>query len=250
MKRRDVDVVDERATKKQRVVEPLLIVDDDRGPYYAVRVGRKPGVYKSWADCYIQVHGHKGAAFKKFNTAKEANAFVNSETALSFVVQKDVKTIDKDANSTSSNERTIVYTDGACKGNGTSKAIAGIGVWFGRNDERNVCEKLEGSKQTNQRAELTAGLVALRHVKRYLSTSVDAAIEIRTDSKYLIGGMTEWMANWKRRDWNVNVVNKDIWLKLDEATTGLNVKWTYVKAHSGIEGNEGADALANAGCNL
>jgi ribonuclease HI len=49
----------------------------------------------------------------------------------------------------------IVYTDGACKGNGkTADAIAGVGAYFGPNDPRNISEPLPGPKQTNQRAEL------------------------------------------------------------------------------------------------
>ncbi len=139
------------------------------------------------------------------------------------------------------NSKIIIYTDGACKRNGRPDASAGIGIWFGDGDSRNVSAKIPG-KQTNQRAELLAAIGALQALE-----PGDVA-EIRSDSKYVIKGITEWIHNWKRKMWNVAVVNLDLWQMLDSLNQNLNVTWTYVPAHSGIYGNECADRLASAAC--
>ncbi|KAI0746188.1 ribonuclease H-like domain-containing protein [Earliella scabrosa] len=86
----------------------------------------------------------------------------------------------------------VVYSDGACKGNGKAGSIAGVGVWWGPNDVRNVAERCPGG-QTNNRAELIAIVRVLEtapHTKRPLL--------IKTDSKYSISCFREWMPKWLR----------------------------------------------------
>lgn len=139
--------------------------------------------------------------------------------------------------------RQVIYTDGACSNNGKPNAKAGIGVYWGKDDPRNVSQGLDGA-QTNNRAEIHAAIVAINQAKR-LGLS---AIEIRTDSQLLINAITKWIPNWMQNDWKAAnkkpVANKNDWSLLLSAAEGMDIMWTYVKAHSGIEGNEGADALA------
>lgn len=78
----------------------------------------------------------------------------------------------------------------------------------------------------------------------------------------MIKGITEWIDNWKKKNWRIKVENKDLWEQLDSERDGLSVNWVcilffgnnnleiYVKGHSGVEGNEAADKLAVAGCAL
>lgn len=157
-----------------------------------------------------------------------------------------------------------VYTDGACKGNQLKKgAIAGVGVWFGENDERNISEPLKGDLQTNNRAELTA---LIRAIEIYYGDDDNAKRETResskkqkltqlvlhTDSKYCKDGIESWIKNWKKNNWKTSsrkpVKNKDLWQRLDSLIDLRNVKFEWVKGHAGIKGNDEADKLAVAGC--
>jgi len=74
-------------------------------------------------------------------------------------------------------------------------------------------------------------------------------IELHTDSKYVMQGINEWMANWKKNGWKTAarkpVKNVDLWQQLDAENSQHSVKWYWVKGHSGNEGNEMADQLAN-----
>ncbi|PGH15491.1 hypothetical protein AJ80_05508 [Polytolypa hystricis UAMH7299] len=141
-----------------------------------------------------------------------------------------------------------IYTDGSSLRNGTTIAKAGVGVYFGPGDEsRNVSEPLKGTRQTNQRAELTAIVRALGIAPRHRD------VTIFTDSKYAIDCVTVWFVKWQRNKWMTSdhkpVENKDliqsILVKIEERTQ-LNVKtlFEWVKGHNRDPGNEAADRLA------
>ncbi|MGB5410521.1 MAG: ribonuclease HI [Woeseiaceae bacterium] len=134
-----------------------------------------------------------------------------------------------------------IYTDGACRGN------PGPGGWgalllAGKHEKR-----LYGGEDdtTNNRMELTAVIEALNALKGGRS------VIVHTDSKYVMDGITRWMANWIKRDWKTAnrkpVKNKDLWMALDTAVARHDVEWRWVKGHDGNPGNEAADELANLG---
>ena len=136
----------------------------------------------------------------------------------------------------------IIHTDGACKGNpgpGGWGAVLQAGgghekeLWGG---ERNT---------TNNRMELMAAIQALEALKR------PCKVELHTDSKYVMQGITEWMRGWKARGWMTAdkkpVKNAELWQRLDAARLRHDVKWRWVKGHAGHELNERADGLANRG---
>ena len=134
-----------------------------------------------------------------------------------------------------------VYTDGACRGN---PGPGGWGVLIRYNDHE---KKLHGGEAhtTNNRMELMAAIQALRAIKE----SCD--IELTTDSQYVRNGITEWLANWKKRGWKTAdkkpVKNQDLWEQLDLEVSRHQVKWHWVKGHSGHIENEIVDQLANLG---
>lgn len=76
-------------------------------------------------------------------------------------------------------------------------------------------------------------------------------VDLYTDSQYVRKGITEWMTGWKRNGWKTAarkpVKNEDLWRTLDEEVARHEVKWHWVKGHSGVPDNERADALANLG---
>jgi ribonuclease HI len=75
-------------------------------------------------------------------------------------------------------------------------------------------------------------------------------VELITDSKYLRQGITDWLVRWKRNGWKTAdrkpVKNVDLWQRLETAAARHEVQWHWVRGHSGHDGNEAADRLANA----
>lgn len=134
-----------------------------------------------------------------------------------------------------------IYTDGACKGN---PGPGGWGAWLVYGEHQ---KELFGGElgTTNNRMELMAAIQALEVLSR------PCQIELTTDSEYLRKGVLEWMANWKKRGWKTAskqpVKNQDLWQRLDKAMEIHDISWKWVKGHSGHEGNERADDLANKG---
>ena len=142
----------------------------------------------------------------------------------------------------SPSDHVIIHTDGACKGN------PGPGGWGAVLHAGGGHEKeLWGGEPntTNNRMELMAAIMALEALKR------PCKVELHTDSKYVMQGITEWMRGWKARGWltadKKPVKNADLWQRLDAARTRHDVKWRWVKGHAGHELNERADQLANRG---
>lgn len=132
-----------------------------------------------------------------------------------------------------------IFTDGGCRGN------PGIGGWGAVLRYNHHEKKLKGHEKetTNNRMELTAAIEALKVLKKPCS------IELTTDSEYVKKGITEWMHNWKKNGWKTAkkepVKNQDLWIELDEEIKRHQIKWHWIKGHTGHEGNELADELAN-----
>ncbi len=134
-----------------------------------------------------------------------------------------------------------IYTDGACKGN---PGIGGWGVLIEYGDTRK--EYFGGElNTTNNQMELTAAIEGLKALKE------PCIVNLTTDSKYVMQGITSWIDNWKKNNWksssNKDIKNKALWVELDKYVEKHNVKWSWVKGHSGHKQNEIADQLANKG---
>ncbi len=138
-------------------------------------------------------------------------------------------------------ETVVIYTDGACRGN------PGPGGWGAVLTYKGVTKELCGGEPetTNNRMELTAVINALEALTK------PCKVELHSDSKYVLQGITEWLPNWKKRGWRTAnkgaVKNEDLWRRLDTARERHEVDWHWVKGHSGHDGNERADRLANKG---
>lgn len=132
-----------------------------------------------------------------------------------------------------------IFTDGACRGN------PGPGGWGALLRYKGRERRLKGAEAqtTNNRMELMAAIAALEALKR------PCRVVLTTDSTYLRSGVTEWLANWKRRGWRTAskspVKNQDLWQRLEAAMQPHEVSWHWVKGHSGHPENELADRLAN-----
>lgn len=253
--------------------DPPSMANDKPDRFYGVAVGRKPGVYTDWSKAQEAIVGWKGPKYRKFDTHAEALAFVRAyrNVAAAPLVElegseeeveeeedeedDDVVEVEepptKRAKTAARSQAAvpIVYTDGSSLGNGRAGAVAGVGVFFGTGDPRNISERLVGDLQTNQRAELTAILRTLEVVPE------NQSIEIRTDSKYSIQCVTEWYINWQKNGWRAQggpVKNQDLVVairaRLDaRQKKGAQTQFTWVKGHANDPGNVAADYLAVEG---
>lgn len=288
--------------------------------FYAVQVGRNPGVYTDWPSASAQLVGVKRPKHRKFSNRAEAEAFVAegkkgaasaAAVAAAQHVDKRLKLVNgaaapaglifngnlKDAQGNvydpgtgpipsdaedgfdpnlkldeygnlvykTQAEKTsrkiipkphappgmlTIYTDGSSLRNGAAGARAGVGVYFGPGDSKNVSEALPGTRQTNQRAELTAILRALDLAPRHRD------VTIYTDSRYSIDCVTNWYKNWRKNGWitatkkpveNRDLV-QDVRSKIEEREgLGRGTYFAWVKGHSGEKGNVEADRLAVEG---
>ncbi len=145
-----------------------------------------------------------------------------------------------------SETKITIFTDGSSRGN------PGPGGWgsvivesdSSQNLNKSQITELGGAKKhtTNNRMELTACFEGISH------TPKDSHVLINTDSSYVINGITKWIHGWKKNNWRTkakeDVLNKDLWIKLDACVGDRKVEWKYVGGHIGILGNERCDHIA------
>jgi len=241
--------------------------------FYAVAKGKHTGIFNSWAECKLNTDGCKGAIFKKFNTKEDAEKFIADNTK--HIIISDIHMSQKvEGNKieeknvfdilmtpkTTTKEKIIeiensvfnpdyyVYTDGACSNNGKDDAIAGIGIYFGENDIRNVSQRIEG-KQTNNTAELYAILQLYTIIESDILFG--KKIGIVSDSTYAIRCATIYGKTHEENGWKSDISNKDIVRKLFELYSNKNnIKFFHIMAHTEKTdvhslGNRSADKLAN-----
>ncbi len=131
-----------------------------------------------------------------------------------------------------------IFTDGACSGN------PGLGGWGSLMRFNGHEREISGgeSDTTNNRMEMMAVIRSLETLNR------PCRVVVHTDSTYVMKGMTQWLADWKRRNWRTAakkpVKNVDLWQRLEAAISAHDVSWQWVKGHSGHPENERADELA------
>jgi ribonuclease HI len=138
------------------------------------------------------------------------------------------------------------FSDGACRGN------PGPGAWGSviQNRDGEVIFQDHGveNPSTNNRMEMTGALRCLEFLKK--NGHLGKRVIVISDSKYVVDGMNQWVAGWKRRGWKKAdkkaPENLDIWMSLDELRLEFaEVGFSWVKGHAGHPQNEKCDQLAN-----
>lgn len=222
-------------------------------PYYAVREGKINGIFTTWEECKDSINGHSGAIYKKFSNKNDAEKFIQKRSPTVKIKIKKTKNtadtkniqvkIDKVEKS-----KIYVYTDGACSKNGTKDARAGLGVYFGENDSRNLAKPIEG-KQTNNVAEISAIIEAYHILEDEIKRGDN--VVICTDSGYSIKCCTTYGEKCEKKGWKDSIPNKKLVKKAYDLFKDLdNVKFKHIPAHTGKTdrhsiGNHHADRLAN-----
>jgi ribonuclease HI len=135
-------------------------------------------------------------------------------------------------------KKVSIYTDGACSGN-PGKGGWGAVLKFG--DKEKHISGFE-AESTNNRMELSGVIFALKALKE------SCEIELFSDSKYVLDGITKWIDGWKAKGWKTSskqqVKNQDLWVELDLERSRHKIEFTWVKGHNGDKYNEIADELA------
>lgn len=208
--------------------------------FYAVKRGRKTGLYTTWAECAAQVKGFQGAVYKGFMTENEARAWLGGADART----EQPRAAAEMAAPSAPDADYIIHTDGSCLRN-----PGGAGGWAAviETTATGAVEEKSGGdpETTNNRMELTAALMALSAVPE------GARVALYTDSQYLKNAFTKfWLPAWKKRGWKKAdgepVLNQDLWVQLDAAFAARQVQFHWVKGHAGNPRNERCDVLARA----
>ncbi|MDO8659842.1 MAG: ribonuclease H [Candidatus Parcubacteria bacterium] len=149
-----------------------------------------------------------------------------------------------------SKEKIIIYTDGAAKGNPGKAGWAAV-ILFPQNYGDQGCVHEIGGRinhATNNQMELTAPIEALKYLSRQGLALNE--IEIVSDSKYVILGITEWIFGWLKNNWRNTakkpVLNRELWEELYKLNSEIKPQWTYVKGHNEDKYNERADVIATS----
>ncbi|CAM6121144.1 unnamed protein product [Calypogeia fissa] len=243
-------------------------------PFYAIARGHRPGIYTSWDEAKKQVEKFPKARHKKFATEMEALAFIaeingagdvsNHTNAaqgsgqaaaprqvplvqqnLRFSKSGKVQNCVEDGRlqgggggsdpNPMDSSTLVAFTDGSALSNGTANSRAGWACVFPHNQAWNRAEPLQGSQQTNNRAEYRAAIEALKRANIEDPLKVQP-IYIFSDSMLLIRSMTEWIKNWIARGWRKSdgqkVLNDDLLKELLEEQGKRRIIWQHVPAHT------------------
>ena len=216
--------------------------------FYAVKRGRKTGIFTVWAECSAQVQGFQGAVYKGFMTEAEACDWLDGVSDSSAPRAAKSGTAAKKSSAPPVEEPVdadyIIHTDGSCLRN-----PGGAGGWAAVIETVATGEVRECSggdpETTNNRMELTAALEAMNAVPEA------ARVALYTDSQYLKNAFTKfWLPAWKKRGWKKAdgepVLNQDLWMQLDAAFAARRVQFHWVKGHAGNPRNERCDELARS----
>lgn len=212
--------------------------------FYAVRKGKKPGLYNTWDECKAQVNGYSGAEYKSFKTQAEAKEYIG-------VAKKNKKIAPKISKSGSIQ----LYSDGGSRNHGNKLGQhvkdddkAAWAYLIIRNDKKHYASDGEFGA-TNNKMEVLGLVHALQYIlnKGWQNESIEAIL----DSKYVLDSITKgWINSWRRRGWkksNGSVIkNKNEFMQLSTLLCQfkhLNFKWT--KGHATNEGNNFVDKLLN-----
>lgn len=214
--------------------------------WYAVAKGRQTGVFETWQEVKKQVEGLFSASFKKFPSREEAEAFVRRYQ------QSTASSTDGTDPDPQHPDTLVAFCDGSALQNGRRGCQAGFACVFPHNTTWNVATKLKEQRATNNRAEYFAALEAMKRANLQ-NAAQDQVLYIFSDSMLLIRSMTEWVDNWRKKNWRkadgAPVMNRDILEKLVAEQGRRRILWRHVKAHTGRKDwksvwNDAADQAA------
>lgn len=221
--------------------------------YYAIVKGNECNIIvNSWDECKKNVHGVKGAIFKKFASMEDAEQFIEMNKTNIVPDPKDnceEETLVCTRISNSDTEKIDIYTDGSLVRK-DGFVYAGFGIYIpARHFESSM--RLSG-KKTNNRAELSAIISA---ISMYKETD-NIELNIYTDSQYSIGIFGTTGLKYHKKNYMKNSVdevpNADLVKIAVELYSKYMLKFIHIRSHTSKEdvhskGNDRADILAVRG---
>lgn len=207
--------------------------------YYGVRVGRKPGVYVDWKGCNKQVHGYKGAIYKKFSTEQEAIEFVGEQTS----VENSGQAIKTDSSGPKVAKpkllipegHVVAYTDGSYDVKEKTYGYGAVLIYPSGEEE-----EIEGRGDNPELAQLRNVSAELMAATKAISLAISKGYKVIHVHHDYMG-----VAEWAKGTWQCKVpVTKSYKQFVDEAKKKIDIQFVKVKAHSGDYYNSVADRLA------
>ena len=186
--------------------------------YYAVRIGRNPGIYHTWDDCKRETMGFKGASFKKFSTREDAEAFINE--------------VEEEKKESAEKDELVVYVDGSYRNKDKSHSY---GVYMFNDEEEYTYSKrfFKDSDMRNVSGEIKGAMRAM-----------EEAVKLGKKKIYLhydYEGIRSWALGFWKTNKEGTIYYKNFY---DSIKDKLEVKFIKVEAHSGVKYNELVDQLA------
>ncbi len=186
--------------------------------YYAVRIGRNPGIYHTWDECKRETMGFKGASFKKFSTREDAEAFINE--------------IEEEKKESAEKDELVVYVDGSYRNSDKSHSY---GVYMFNDEEEYTYSKrfFKDSDMRNVSGEIKGAMRAMEEAAKLGKKKIYL--------HYDYEGIRSWALGFWKTNKEGTIYYKNFY---DSIKDKLEVKFIKVEAHTGVKYNELVDKLA------
>lgn len=239
-------------TNKFKLIERLAgaiadgILEDDMVTQVEVKVIKHPPIPNFLGSVAVEITRSRSpqSATSSPKTIQSELAVTTKTASIPEVKSPEVKSETPKSKSEDAGAKIIsIHTDGACSKN---PGPGGWGVVIHFSD--GTVKELGGGirETTNNQMELQGAIAALEFLS---SQKQSTPVDLYTDSKYVLDGITKWIKGWKKNGWktkdNKPVKNQEFWQQLDPLNSS-NIRWHWVEGHSGDPDNERCDAIARS----
>ena len=202
--------------------------------YYAVKVGKIPGIYNTWSECEKMVKGYKGAIYKSFLTLDEAKSFLGEETSYLNKNESNSDGFSASGDKSIDIENNYSFVDGSFN---SCTGVYGYGGFVFSNGKKHI---LQGSGNDKEMASMRNVAGEILGSERAISEAINMGFK-SIDVYYDYQGIASWAdGSWKRN----KKYTQRYYDFIQEAKKQINIKFIKVKAHTGVELNEKVDKLA------